>query len=403
MKICVFLLSGSVWSLTTEKQKGRKMKLWVSDNHIQQKRSDVFRNMPDLYMPEKTVKKGKPGRHIAVIAILCLSIMLTGCTFQHEKEEEHTSTSEYADIETEEIPSTETHSEEPDAESRMDRTDSDAVMEPQAADPDTETDTGAPAGADMSPIHLENPGTGYYLAKEPETEEEHTLCLEQVYEKANAITDEEGWFAENQLEIPFYVMPGSFAEGEPLPEQIPDSFHNASLTQAWFDDSFIYCVYGEVYYEGYLLNLYEKDTCEPVMSLDFSAFCSGEYEYGEYQWVRWARVDGRTLYVSLSHNTYSENAPNHAYITAIDLTDMSILWKTESLVSNARNFEIIGNEIVCGYGFTAEDDFLYRIDRDTGRILEQIPLASQAYFILQKDDRLFVRTYDTNYVFQITR
>ena len=139
------------------------------------------------------------------------------------------------------------------------------------------------------------------------------------------------------------------------------------------------------------------------MSLDFSAFCSEEYEYGEYQWVRWARVDGQMLYVSLSHNTYSENAPNHAYITAIDLTDMSILWKTEPLVSNARNFEIIGNEIVCGYGFTAEDDFLYQIDRDTGRILEQIPVNSQADYIIQKDDQLFVRTYDTNYVFQITQ
>ena len=291
---------------------------------------------------------------------------------------------------------------------RRDETEAGTMIESQ---PETEIITSAESETsavsvsrmDMSPIHLENPGVGYYLAEEPETVQEHTLQLEQIYEKANAITDEEGWFAANQLEIPFYGMPGSFAEGEQLPEQIPDSFKSLPLTQSWFDDSFIYCVYGEVYYEGYLLNLYEKDTCEPVMSLDFSAFCSEEYEYGEYQWVRWARVDGQMLYVSLSHNTYSENAPNHAYITAIDLTDMSILWKTEPLVSNARNFEIIGNEIVCGYGFTAEDDFLYQIDRDTGRILKQIPVNSQADYIIQKDDQLFVRTYDTNYVFQITQ
>ena len=290
----------------------------------------------------------------------------------------------------------------------MDETETKAMTESQPeaeiiTSAEAETSAASASRMDMSLIRLENPGIGYYLAKEPETVQEHTLRLEQIYEKANAITDEEGWFAANQLEIPFYVMPGSFAEGEQLPEQIPDSFQNFPLTQAWFDDSFIYCVYGEVYYEGYLLNLYEKDTCEPVMSLDFSAFCSEEAEYGTYQWVRWARADGRTLYVSLSHNTYSENAPNHAYITAIDLTDMSILWKTEPLVSNARNFEIIGNEIVCGYGFTAEDDFLYRIDRDTGRILEQIPVNSQADYIIRKEDQLFVRTYDTNYVFQITQ
>ena len=385
------------------KTKGKKMKFWNSYNHIQQKRPKAFRNMPDLHIPEKPIKKVKPGMRAAVIAVISLSIMLTGCTSQHEEGEEPMSMSEYMDNETEETASMETHSEESDAENEMKSTDSNAAMEPQDADPETEPGTGFSAAADMSPIHLENPGIGYYLAEEPETAQEHTLRLEQIYEKANAITDEEGWFAANQLEIPFYVMPGSFAEGEQLPEQIPDSFKGFPLTQAWFDDSVIYCVYGEVYYEGYLLNLYEKATCEPVMSLDFSAFCSEEYEYGEYQWVRWARVDGQTLYVSLSHNTYSENAPNHAYIVAVDLTDMNILWKTEPLVSNARNFEIIGNEIVCGYGFTAEDDFLYRIDRDTGRILEQIPVNSQADYIIRKEDQLFVRTYDTNYVFQITQ
>lgn len=385
------------------KTKGEKMKLWDSFNHKQKKRSEICRSVPCLHTSEKPIKKVKPGMRTAVIMLISLSILLTGCTSQHEEEEEHTSTSEYTDIETEEILSPETHSEESDAENEMESTDSGAAMEAQNEAQETEPDASSPAAADMSPIHLENPGVGYYLAEEPETVQEHTLQLEQIYEKANAITDEEGWFAANQLEVPFYGMPGSFAEGEQLPEQIPDSFKSFPLTQSWFDDSFIYCVYGEVYYEGYLLNLYEKDTCEPVMSLDFSAFCSEEYEYGEYQWVRWARVDGQMLYVSLSHNTYSENAPNHAYITAIDLTDMSILWKTEPLVSNARNFEIIGNEIVCGYGFTAEDDFLYQIDRDTGRILEQIPVNSQADYIIQKDDQLFVRTYDTNYVFQITQ
>lgn len=340
---------------------------------------------------------------ICAAACICLSILLAGCTFQQEDGEAYMPASEDADIQEEEIIPAEMRSEEPDAENETEQTDSDVTAEARGADQEAEPDRKPLEAADMFPIHLENPGIGYYLAKEPETLQEHTLRLEQIYEKANAITDEEGWFAANQLEVPFYVMPGSFAEGQPLPDQIPDSFKSFPLTQAWSDEAFIYCVYGEVYYEGYLLNLYEKDTCEPVMSLDFSAFCKEESGYGAYQWVRWARADGRTLYVSLSHNTYSENAPNHAYIMAVDLTDMSILWKTEPLVSNARNFEIIGNEIVCGYGFTAEDDFLYRIDRDTGRILEQIPVASQAYFIIQKEDRLFVRTYDTNYVFQITQ
>ena len=80
---------------------------------------------------------------ISAATIICLSIMLTGCTFQYKDEEEHTSTLEYTDIETEEILSTETHSEE--------------------------SDSSSPAAADMSSIFLENPGAGYYLAEEPET------------------------------------------------------------------------------------------------------------------------------------------------------------------------------------------------------------------------------------------
>ena len=366
-------------------------------------------------MDKRNRRKKKMDAMLQLLAVLCLAGLLTGCAVLSGEGTQSSPASENTASETETAVESRSMTDGPQGAGQ--ETEPETALpqpetEPQAAVPNPETDTApsiepesptTPANtADMLPILLENPGVGYYLAEEPETVQEHTLQQEQIYKKANAITDEEGWFAANQLEIPFYIMPGSFAEGKPLPEQIPDSFEGFPLTQAWFDDSFIYCVYGEVYYEGYLLKLYEKNTCAPVMSLDFSAFCTREYGDGIYQWVRWARVDGQTLYVSLSHNTYSENAPNHAYIAALDLTYMHILWKTEPLVSNARNFEIIGNELVCGYGFTAEDDFLYQIDRATGRILEQIPVASQADYIIRKDDRLFVRTYDTNYVFQIT-
>ena len=43
------------------KTKGKKMKFWNSYNHIQQKRPKAFRNMPDLHIPEKPIKKVKPA------------------------------------------------------------------------------------------------------------------------------------------------------------------------------------------------------------------------------------------------------------------------------------------------------------------------------------------------------
>ena len=79
------------------KTKGKKMKFWNSYNHIQQKRPKAFRNMPDLHIPEKPIKKVKPGMRAAVIAVISLSIMLTGCTSQHEEGEEPMSMSEYMD------------------------------------------------------------------------------------------------------------------------------------------------------------------------------------------------------------------------------------------------------------------------------------------------------------------
>lgn len=366
----------------------------------------------------------------SMLAICCLSALLTGCGARPAEGAEAASAAESSEIGPENTSVQENNEIEPEnageveperafasqsGETVPELSDQEAYGEREAsAETDAKTDAEktakAEAGAfeiseeyaDMEPVLLENPGVGFYLAREPETAKEHTLQLTQVYEKANAITDEEGWFAANQLEALFYKMVGSWIGEGDVPEGIPDTFEGYPLTQAGFDDSFLYCVYGEQYYSGYLLNLYIKETCAPVLSLDFSEYCWKESSPSAYQWIRWAKAEGNMLYVSLSHNTYSETAPDHAYLVAVDLTDMSVLWKTEPLVSNARNFEIIGNEIVCGYGFTAEDDFLYQIDRDTGRILEQIPLKTMADYIIRKDDQLFVRTYNTNYVFQIT-
>lgn len=367
----------------------------------------------------------------SMLAFLCLSALLAGCGGRPEGGTESVFVEESSENEPENISAQENNEIDPEnadevePERALASQSGEAVSESAeweeynemkkfaetGAKTDTEKGAEAESGtfaiseeyADMEPVLLENPGVGFYLAKEPETVKEHTLHLEQVYEKANAITDEEGWFAANQLEAPFYKMVGSWIGEGDVPEGIPDTFEGYPLTQAGFDDSFLYCVYGEQYYSGYLLNLYDRKTCAPVLSLDFSEYCCKESSPSAYQWIRWARAEGNVLYVSLSHNTYSETAPDHAYIVAVDLTDMSVLWKTEPLVSNARNFEIIGNEIVCGYGFTAEDDFLYQIDCDTGRILEQIPLKTMADYIIRKDDQLFVRTYNTNYIFQITQ
>lgn len=348
-----------------------------------------------------------------LLAALCVSGLLTGCQGQADETAGDAAAPKSGISETEsnaaetESNAVETEGNAVETESNTIETKSAVSAEENPEGEETASEAGAedPVGeetekfrvseayADMEPVLIPNPGVGFYLAKEPQAERAHTLKLTKVFEKENAITDEDGWFVENQLEFPKFETPQKeFGEAGNVPEEIPDTFGEMVLTLASYDDDFFYCAYGDYYWSGYMLNLYDRESFAPVVSLDLSGFCRG---------INWAKAKGHMLYVSFSANTYAENVPDQAYIAAIDLTDMSLLWKTETLVSNAWNFEIIGNEIVCGYGFTAEDDFLYQIDLDTGRILEQIPLRTMAEYIIRRDDSLFVRTYNTNYVFQI--
>lgn len=120
------------------------------------------------------------------------------------------------------------------------------------------------------------------------------------------------------------------------------------------------------------------------------------------QTLNWIVPEDNILYFSHSHSTYAKSSHGmNAYLTALDRDTNQIIWRSQPLVCNARNFIIIDSVIICGYGFTAEPDYLYLIDKYTGNILQQIKLKTAPEYIIPKDDKLYVRTYDTNYVFSI--
>jgi len=120
--------------------------------------------------------------------------------------------------------------------------------------------------------------------------------------------------------------------------------------------------------------------------------------------VTWARQIDRILYVEHTHLTYaSATRGRNAYISAIDLDVRKTLWRSPALVANARTFVVAGNLIVSGYGFTAEDDFLYLLDRRTGNVLDRVRVPSAPEVIKLRGDRLHVRTYDRQVVARIVR
>ena len=72
-----------------------------------------------------------------------------------------------------------------------------------------------------------------------------------------------------------------------------------------------------------------------------------------------------------------------------------------ALVSNAANFILAGDAIISAYGFTIEPDYLYVIHRHSGKTLKRLKLKSGATHLILKDSKLYVRTYNQDYVFTL--
>ena len=163
---------------------------------------------------------------------------------------------------------------------------------------------------------------------------------------------------------------------------------------------------------GRLFALYGKDSASARYLLAFDLrhrFLYG-YDFRSYVWppqirpgerefvyeqVVWAREADGVLYVENAHWTYARSSYGlNGYITAIDLRTKKRIWRSRALVANARTFVLAGDYLVAGYGFSAEPDYLYLLDRRTGRVLERLALPSMPERIVRRGDLLHVRTYD---------
>lgn len=222
-------------------------------------------------------------------------------------------------------------------------------------------------------IRVENPSWDYYTA-ESVVSGTKPYTLQLVEESANEIIDTEEWRAEHEL----YYDPKD-VEGNRL-----------ALIESG----------------GTLVNIFEDGTC--IAGLDFTDYMyapdlvEADKEYVD-ETVHDAKIVNGILYVSIFHYTYAASAPSNAYIVAISLEDYSVIWKSKPLVCNSLNFEIVDDIIFCGYGFTAEADYLYQLDCITGCVLDKTELKSKPDYIIHVDNTLYVRTYNTDYEFEILK
>lgn len=315
--------------------------------------------------------------YLAISVLLLLTLLCCGCSKQEELPNE-TLLNETLPKEAV-IPEETVQPEEQEAQS----------AEGEAL-PETGQEVSEEAGTEntqqLKEFYIENPSNTYYYAGKDEALQSSPVQLNMVLESANEITDVEKWLLNNNL-----VQPS-------LP---------------YSDGRFLYSATGDGQsaYEPYQLELFDIGdgdlaAGEPAIRLDFDQYCyAGEFKQEDALFIRqricYARAEEQTVYVAIAHNTYSSSSPCTAYVVAVDLSDGSVIWKTDPLMCNSKSFEIIGDVIVCGYGFTAEDDFLNLIDKHTGKLLTQIPVKTQPEYIIRADNLLHVRTYNTDYVFEI--
>ena len=171
---------------------------------------------------------------------------------------------------------------------------------------------------------------------------------------------------------------------------------------------YAYCIYGDSpMSRAYKLAIYDANNYNMIFDLDFTGFRylpNCENNMFVEQEIRWAQIEDGILYVATSHRTYAESSDYvNGFITALDMyNNFEVIWQTESLVCNSRNFIILDQNIVCGYGFTEEKDYLVEIDKTNGEVVDKVLLDSMVEFIYYKENRMYVRTYDTNYVFEVS-
>ena len=253
----------------------------------------------------------------------------------------------------------------------------------------TEEDTGTVAVESSDPgnngeneqmdtyVILPNPSFSYYRSDRVQERELTAIALIKESEEPNGIIDEDKWFQDNGLQRQGFP----YEDGEYRYE----TFRNEADQPALF--------------------LTELATGKTV-TFDLREYqYSTEYVEADYDFIDqnlfYAAVRDNVLYLATGHYTYAGSCPQTAYITAVDLTDNSVLWKTEPLTCNARGFAFVDDYIICGYGFTAEDDYLKIVRIDTGEVVQEIPVKTAPDYIIRQDGILYVRTYDTNYTFMI--
>jgi len=300
----------------------------------------------------------------------------------------------------------------------------------------------------------EPPPAAYTLARRAPVADPVVPRLTKLSEKPNTVTDEDRWFSANGIHLPEYFVPPqgdaifapgvissktvvdlltgfTFTELEPsprfhpaaLPVEIPLAYGTLPLTRAIDSDPYVVAIYGDR-----VVAVFDAARGDASL-LDLGAYAHpaasrtsdvvvGEVAVTDARGTRkgtlttkvheithdlaFALARDGVLYVEHRNMGYAkESRGQNAYVTALDLTTGEMLWRSAPLVANTHAFALVRGALVCGYGFTAEPDFVYVLDRATGRTAQTVPVRSGPEYVVAKDGKVHVRSYDVDVVLAV--
>ncbi len=230
--------------------------------------------------------------------------------------------------------------------------------------------------------------------------------ITKASEKKNKVTDDAAWFEKNGLKLAGRQPTGPRMSVDAPLASTPAELGPDKLHHLLDHGDHVIAMYGPSFGAMRVLMLLDGGR-KPKAVFDFNSFVTPpEVVPGDEQFtnaeVSWAIEKDGVLYVATGHNTYAKSSKGkNAFVSAVDSKTGELLWQSEPLVCNAQNFVIHGGHIICGYGFTAEPDFLYVISRADGKTVSKTPMSTGPSFLVMKDGKLYVRAYDTDFVFDV--
>lgn len=231
-----------------------------------------------------------------------------------------------------------------------------------------------------------------------------TIDTPETFSVSDESSSQEAPAAPKEISIDFTGIAEFHPEGTPAQPYslkiLSETNNNVTMAYEWYDaaedvslpmigESWD-CFYDENYtyqWDDGKLSIFDGENCLYVL---------------EYPTDKWyvngnnARLENGIFYGASVMNGYAQ--PDTCFMFAYDLENEKLLWRSADQTYNSMNFLVKGDVIFCGYGFTAEDDYLYQLDKNTGEVIDRLPLKKMPDLMAEKDGRLYVHTYSYDYV-----